>query len=117
MRRSLSFNAVTSPYAAGIADASCVHPAAGDRDAGTVSPYSEIMPLIFEVAPDATTVGYMYNPAEANSVVITEIMSSRLAEELGIDLVIQTISNSSEVPSGCRSASFQRCRGVLHRYR
>lgn len=95
------FNAVTSPYAAGIADASCVHPA---LVIGTqaLSPYSEILPLVFEVAPDAEKVGYMYNPAEANSVVITEIVEP-LAEELGLELEIQTISNSSEVPTAAEA--------------
>ena len=95
------FNAVTSPYAAGIAQASCVHPAwvIGTQ---ALAPFEDIMALIFEVVPDATRVGYIYNPAEANSVANTEIIEP-LAEELGLELEIQTISNSSEVPTAAEA--------------
>ncbi len=95
------FNSVTSPYVAGVAQASCVHP---EWVIGTqaLAPFEEIMPLIFEIVPDADTVGYIYNPAEANSVANTEIITP-LAEELGLTLEVQTISNSSEVPTAAEA--------------
>jgi putative ABC transport system substrate-binding protein len=95
------FNSVTSPYVAGVAQASCVHPAwvTGTQ---ALAPFADIMPLIFEIVPDADTVGYIYNPAEANSVANTEIIVP-LAEELGLTLEIQTIANSSEVPAAAEA--------------
>ncbi len=95
------FNAVTSPYAAGVADASCVHPAwvTGTQ---ALAPFEDILALIPEVAPTATRIGYIYNPAEANSVANTEIIEP-LAAEMGFAMEIQTISNSSEVPTAAEA--------------
>ena len=95
------FNSVTSPYAAGVADASCLHP---DWVVGTqaLAPFADIMPLIFEIVPDADTIGYIYNPAEANSVANTDIILP-LAEEMGLTVEVQTISNSSEVPTAAEA--------------
>lgn len=89
------FNTVTSPYAAGIADASCLKP---DFVWGSqaLAPYANILPLLFDLNPDIETVGYMYNNAEANSVVSTEIVIA-VAEELGLNLVIQTVTQTSDV--------------------
>jgi len=89
------FNTVTSPYAAGIADAPCLKP---DHVWGSqaLAPYESIMPLLFVLNPDIETVGYMYNNAEANSIASTEIVTA-VAEELGINLVIQTITETAEV--------------------
>lgn len=89
------FNTVTSPYAAGIADASCLKP---DYVWGSqaLAPYANILPLLFDLNPDIETVGYMYNNAEANSVVSTEIVIA-VAEELGLNLVIQTVTQTSDV--------------------
>jgi putative tryptophan/tyrosine transport system substrate-binding protein len=95
------FNSVTSPYAAGIAAAACVHPAwvIGTQ---ALAPFEDILPLVGEVAPGATRVGYIYNPAEANSVANTDIIVP-LAEAMGLDLQIQTISNTSEVPTAAEA--------------
>lgn len=95
------FNVVTSPYVAGVAQDSCLHPAwvAGTQ---ALAPYADTMPLIFEIVPDAEVVGYIYNTAEANSVANTDIITP-LAEELGLTLEIQTVSNSSEVPAAAEA--------------
>ncbi|MCB0131593.1 MAG: ABC transporter substrate-binding protein, partial [Caldilineaceae bacterium] len=86
------FNAVTSPYAAGIANAPDDHPAwvIGIQ---AMAPIAAAMKLIPELLPDAQTIGYLYNPAEANSVVNTEV-AEPTAAELGLGFEIATISNS-----------------------
>jgi putative ABC transport system substrate-binding protein len=60
------------------------------------------VPLIYEIVPDAQTVGYIYNTAEANSVANTEIIVP-LMEELGLEMEIQEIANSSEVPTAAEA--------------
>jgi len=89
------FNSVTSPYTAGVAETACRHPGwvIGTQ---ALAPFADTMPLIFSVAPKAKVVGYIYNPAEANSVANTKIITP-LAEKLGLKLEIQTITATSEV--------------------
>ncbi len=88
------FNTVTDPYAAGIAQASCIKP---DYVTGSqaLAPYSEILPLVFDVLPEIETVGYIYNTSEANAVASTEIIVP-LAEELGITLDVQAVTSTAE---------------------
>lgn len=95
------FNSVTSPYVAGVAQASCVHPSwvVGSQ---ALAPFEDIMPLILEVLPEATTLGHIYNTAEANSVANLEIIEG-IAEDLGLTLEIQTVANSSEVPTAAEA--------------
>lgn len=95
------FNVVTSPYAAGVADDACHHPkwVIGTQ---ALAPYADTMPLIFKVKPDAKVIGYIYNPAEANSIASTKIITP-LADSLKLKLEIQTVSNSSEVGSAAEA--------------
>jgi putative tryptophan/tyrosine transport system substrate-binding protein len=95
------FNVVTSPYGAGIAQASCIkEPWITGSQA--LAPYAETVPLIFDIVPDADTVGYIYNSAEANSVANTEIITP-IMEELGLTMEIQSISASAEVPAAAEA--------------
>jgi putative ABC transport system substrate-binding protein len=95
------FNAVTSPYAAGVAAAPDDHPSwvIGIQALG---PIADAIALIPAMMPDVQTIGYIYNPAEANSVVNTEI-AQPAAEELGLTFEIGTISNSSEVQTAAEA--------------
>ncbi len=95
------FNAVTSPYAAGVAAAPDDHPSwvIGIQALG---PIADALGLIPAMMPDVATVGYIYNPAEANSVVNTEI-AEPAAEELGLTFEVATISNSSEVQTAAEA--------------
>ncbi|HRW07386.1 MAG TPA: ABC transporter substrate-binding protein, partial [Caldilineaceae bacterium] len=95
------FNAVTSPYAAGIANAADDHPSwvIGIQ---ALAPVEDALALIPRLLPDVQTVGYIYNPAEANSVVNTEI-AEPAAETLGLTLEITQISNSSEVQAAAEA--------------
>lgn len=95
------FNAVTSPYAAGVANAPDDHPSwvIGIQ---ALAPVEDALGLIPAIIPGIQTVGYIYNPAEANSVVNTEIAVPE-AERLGINFEIATISNSSEVQTAAEA--------------
>jgi putative ABC transport system substrate-binding protein len=95
------FNAVTSPYAAGIAVAADDHPSwvIGIQ---ALAPVEDALALIPAILPDVKTVGYIYNPAEANSVVNTEIAVPE-AEKLGLTFEVTTIANSSEVQTAAEA--------------
>lgn len=95
------FNVVTNPYAAGTAQASCIKP---DWLTGSqaLAPYADTVPLILEVAPDAESVGYLYNSAEANSVASTEIVLP-LIEELGLTVEEGNVTNSSEISTAAEA--------------
>lgn len=95
------YNVVTSPYGAGLAQKECVHPAwiTGTQ---ALAPYADTVPLIFDIVPDADTVGYIYNTAEANSVANTNILLP-LFEELGLTAEIQTISASAEITTAAEA--------------
>jgi putative ABC transport system substrate-binding protein len=101
------FNAVTSPYAAGVATAADDHPAwvIGIQ---ALAPVEDALALIPAMLPGVKTVGYIYNPAEANSVVNTEIAEPE-AQSLGLTLEMTTISNSSEVQTAAEALA---ARGV-----
>lgn len=98
----IMFNTVTEPYATGIALSSCIHPPHvwGSQ---ALPDYASIMPLMFEIVPDLETVGYIYTPAEPNGVASTAIIVP-LAEELGLELVVQTITDTSEVGIAAEAA-------------
>jgi putative ABC transport system substrate-binding protein len=95
------FNAVSSPYAAGIATSPSEHPA---WVLGTqiFPPVAATFDLIKETLPDATVIGYLYNPAEANSVAQYD-EAQVLADERGYTLEIGTVSNSSEVKTAAEA--------------
>ena len=89
------FSTDTSPYAAGVAQAPCVHPSwmSGTQ---AFAPYASTVPLILKIKPGAKEVGYIYNPAEANSVASLAVVQP-LADKLGLKLDIKTVANTSEV--------------------
>jgi putative ABC transport system substrate-binding protein len=95
------FNAVTSPYAAGVANSPDDHPA---WVLGTqiFPPIGATFDMMQEAFPDAQVIGYLYNPAEANSVAQFE-EAQPIAEELGYTMEIGTISNSSEVKTAAEA--------------
>jgi putative ABC transport system substrate-binding protein len=95
------YNVVTSPYAAGLAQSPCVHPAwvIGTQ---ALAPYEATVPLIFKIKPEAKTVGYIYNPAEANSVASTKIIQP-IMDKLKLTMVVQTIASSSELTSAAQA--------------
>jgi putative ABC transport system substrate-binding protein len=95
------FTTVTDPYAAGIATAPNDHPAwmTGSQ---LFPPLEATFDTMFEINPDLKTIGFLYNPAEANSVAQTEAVK-KIAEDRGVTLEIATVSNSSEIQTAAES--------------
>lgn len=89
------FNTVTSPYAAGIADTSCIKP---DYITGSqaLAPFETIVPLILVQNPDITTIGTLFNQAEANGVVGAESIKA-VGEELGLTVELGPIAAAADV--------------------
>lgn len=99
------FNTVTEPYQSGIAQAACIKP---DYVWGSqaLPDFEQIMPLVWEVDPGITRLGWIYTSTEANAVASTAI-AEPLAEELGLELVIRTVTDTSEVGVAAEGAASQ----------
>lgn len=95
------FNGVSNPYAAGVAKAPDDHPSwvFGNQ---LLDPVADAMNLIKEIVPDATTIGLLYNPAEANSVYLVDVAKSA-AQDMGLKLELTPISNSSEIQTAAEA--------------
>jgi putative ABC transport system substrate-binding protein len=89
------FNTVTQPYAAGIAEASCIKP---DHVWGSqaLPDFATILPLVWELNPDIERLGWIYSTTEPNGVASTAI-AEEVAPEVGLELVIQSVAETSEV--------------------
>ena len=96
------FNTVTEPYKSGIAQAPCLKP---DNVWGSqaLPNFAQIMPLLFEVNPDIHKVGAIYSTSESNAVASMAIIEP-LAEDLGLDLVVESVAETSEVGAAAESS-------------
>ena len=91
------FNTVTNPYAAGIAESSCIK---ADNLTGSqaLPPLDLILPMFAEAYPDAQSIGVIYNDNEANAVVEVErIQEINEDQNLGYDFLFETVASSEEV--------------------
>jgi putative tryptophan/tyrosine transport system substrate-binding protein len=95
------FNTVTQPYAAGIAQASCIKP---DHVWGSqaLPDFATILPLVWEVNPDIKRLGWIYSTTEPNGVASTEIASA-IAPEVGLELEIQSVTETAEVSTAAET--------------
>lgn len=95
------FNTVTEPYASGIAQAPCLKP---DHVWGSqaLPDFEQIMPLLFEVNPDIETVGSIYSTSEPNAVASMALIEP-LAEELGLELIVESVAETAEVGAAAES--------------
>jgi putative ABC transport system substrate-binding protein len=95
------FNTVTEPYASGIAQAPCLKP---DYVWGSqaLPDFEQIMPLLFEVNPDIHTVGSIYSTSEPNAVASMALIEP-LAEELGLELIVESVAETAEVGAAAES--------------
>lgn len=93
--------AITDPVAANIAKSweSSGNNVTGMSDA---APNRVQLELINQFLPDAKRVGTIYNAGEANSVVQVEL-SREVCQELGLELIEVTVSNSNEVLMAAQS--------------
>lgn len=97
------FTAVTDPESAKLVESK---EAPGGNVTGTsdANPVVEQLTLLTELDPDAERVGIVYSSGEANSEVQVE-WAREAAEELGLEIVEATVSNSSEVQQAATSLS------------
>jgi putative ABC transport system substrate-binding protein len=101
--RPILFAGVTDPVDAGL-----VKSLTESNDNGNVSGTSDLNPearpleLIQEIVPGATTVGFLYSSAEANSEAQLATIKEE-AEPLGVTIKPVAITNSSEVATGVQA--------------
>lgn len=97
------FTAVTDPVTAKLVES---NEAPGGNVTGTsdANPVLEQLTLLTELDPEAQRVGIVYSSGEANSEVQVE-WAKEAAEELGLEIVEATVSNSSEVQQAASSLS------------
>ena len=67
------FTAVTDPVGAKLV-ADLEHPGGNVTGMSDLSPIGKHLDLIKEIMPDAKTLGVIYNPGEANSVTLVELL-------------------------------------------
>ncbi len=67
-----------------------------------LTPVKNQLELLLELVPQAKQVGIMYNAGETNSVVQAKL-AEQAAKELGIELVLATVSSSNEVYQSAQS--------------
>ncbi len=89
--------AVTDPEDAKLVES---NEKSGTNVAGTsdLTPVKEQMELLKEILPDVDTVAVLYNSSEANSVFQVNL-AKEAAEELGINVIDASVSQSSEIQS------------------
>lgn len=95
--------AVTEPVLAGLAD-SWERPGGNVTGTSDLNPVADQLRLLTEIAPDAKTVGIVYNSGEVNSEVQVDI-AREVAEELGLELRLATVTGAGEVLQAAESLS------------
>lgn len=67
-----------------------------------MSPVGEHVALIKEILPNVKSIGYLYNPGEANSVSLLAVLKTE-AEKAGVKVVESAATKSAEVQGAARS--------------
>ena len=95
------FNGVSNPFTAGVADSPTDHPSwvIGSQ---LLDPVEDTMLLIARLIPTVSTVGLVYNPAEANAVYLVDVAQT-VADDMGISLETASVSNSSEIQTAAEA--------------
>lgn len=94
------YSAITDPVDAGLVD---TYDAPGGNVTGfsDMTPVAEQLRILMEMV-DVSALGHVYSSGEANAVVLAGI-ARQTAEELGIEFVEATVTNSAEVRSAAQS--------------
>lgn len=95
------FAAVTDPVAAGLVT-DLNHPGANITGTSDLTPVDQQVALIKEITPNVQTIGVIFNPAEANAVVLVGLLH-QYAEAAGMTVVEATANSSSEVQAAAAS--------------
>lgn len=95
------FTAVTDPVDAGLVE-SLDEPGANITGTSDANPVEQQLELITEIVPDTKTVGIIYSPGEANSLVQVE-WAEEAAKELGLELVEAPAVTTADVLQAAES--------------
>lgn len=95
------FGAVTDPVAAGIVT-DLARPGGNVTGVSDLTPVADQFALALEIVPDMTAIGVIYNPAEANAVVLVALLHAA-AEAAGVEVVEATAANSGAVQAAAAS--------------
>jgi putative ABC transport system substrate-binding protein len=95
------FSAVTDPLGAKLVD-SLQRPGGNVTGMSDLSPIGAHLDLIKEITPDVATLGVIYNPGEANSVTLLDLLTLS-APERGIEIVEAAAPRSSDVQAAAQS--------------
>ncbi len=95
------FSAVTDPVGAKLVK-NMQHPGGNITGVTDLTPIDKHMALVKRVVPSAKTVGVIYNPGEANSMTLVELVK-KYAPLQGMKVVEAGATKSSEVLSAARS--------------
>jgi len=93
--------AVTEPEGAGLVD-SWEEPGGNVTGTSDLNPVKDQLSLITELAPDVQTVGIVQSSGEVNSEIQVEL-AREAAVELGFEIEVATVTNSSEVQQAANS--------------
>jgi len=96
------FSAVTDPVAAGLVKSN-EEPGANVTGVSDLSPIADHVALIKELVPEVKSIGFVYNPGEANSVVLLNLFKEA-AEAQGLSVVEAPANKSADVQAAARSA-------------
>lgn len=97
------FTAVTDPVGAKLVS-NVDKPGKNVTGLSDLSPIEQHIELIKEILPNAKTVGVVYNPGEANSISLMELLKES-AEKNGLELVEATALKSADVQSATQAIS------------
>lgn len=95
------FSAVTDPVAAKLVS-NMAKPGKNVTGVTDMSPIGKHLGLIKEVTPNAKTIGIPFNPGEANSVVLVELMKA-LAPGMGMKVITASAPSTNDVLAATRS--------------
>lgn len=95
------FTAVTDPVDAKLVDSNEV-PGGNISGTSDMNPVAEQIDLLFELVPDAKTVGILYTSSEDNSIVQKNLASAAI-EAHGAAIVEQTVTSSNDVQQAAQS--------------
>ena len=94
--------AVTDPADAKLVESN-EHPGGNVTGTSDMNPVAEQMNLLKTLVPDAQTVGFLYNSAEANSKLQVD-MAREAAEGMGLECIDFTVSSANEIQQVVESA-------------
>lgn len=95
------FTAVTEPVIAGLVE-SLENPGGNATGTHDMNPIKDQLALIKEIAPEAKTVGVIFNSAEDNSIVQVELLEE-IAPDLGLAVEKAAITGTGEVATAAES--------------